>query len=63
MSTDEQLLNISQVAFILGISAPSVRRRIATGDLPAVQLGNRKTAIRVRRDDLERYLAGHAVAL
>ena len=36
-----RLLSIAQAAEILGMSAKTIRRRIATGDLPAYRNGRR----------------------
>jgi excisionase family DNA binding protein len=49
-------LSIAEVAVLLGVSAPTVRRKVADGDLPAVQLGGPGTSIRVPRKALEDWL-------
>jgi excisionase family DNA binding protein len=36
-------LTIAQVAALLGVNERTVRRRIAAGQLPAVQLGGRRS--------------------
>jgi excisionase family DNA binding protein len=51
-----QLLTCREVAARLRLSERQVRRLIATGELPAYQLGGRGTAIRVPADQLERWL-------
>ena len=47
-----RLLSITQAAELLGLSAKTIRRRIATGDLPAYRNGRR--LIRVKASDLDR---------
>jgi excisionase family DNA binding protein len=49
-------LTVAEVAHELHCSEPTVRRRIRSGQLPAVQLGHAGTAVRVRRDELEAWL-------
>ena len=51
---DHELLTIPEAALALGRSGPTVRRLIAQGLLPIVQLGGPGHAVRIRRDDLER---------
>lgn len=47
------LLKPEDVAELLAVSQRSVRRLIDSGELPTVRVGN---AVRVHRDDLERYV-------
>ena len=55
--TDEhELLTVAETAMALRVSAPTVRRLIAQGLLPAVQVA-RGHALRVRRSDLDRLIA------
>ena len=52
-------LSVAEVAAELGCSEPTVRRRIRTGELPAVKLGEgRNSAVRVPRAGLEAWLWG-----
>lgn len=51
---DQRLLSIGQVAAALNMSARTVRRRIASGDLPAVHCGQ---LVRIQVADLDDYLA------
>jgi excisionase family DNA binding protein len=53
---NRQLLSVAQVAHELGVSTPTVRRRIRSGELPAVQLGGKRCALRVDRAELEAWL-------
>ncbi len=52
-------LTIPEAALELAISAPTVRRKISAGELPAIQLGGPRSAIRIRRDELEAWTRGH----
>jgi excisionase family DNA binding protein len=51
-----ELLTVAEAAMLCGCSAPTIRRRIHEGELPAVQLGGPGKALRVRRDELEAWL-------
>jgi excisionase family DNA binding protein len=53
---DHELLSVPEAAMALEISAPSLRRLIAQGAIPIVQLGGPHHLVRVRRDDVERLL-------
>ena len=56
MDTDvraPQLLTVREVADRLKLSEKSVRRRIASGELPAVRLGGRGTQPRVDERELD----------
>ena len=57
-----EYLSLPEVALKLGISAPTVRRKIAEGELPAVRLGGPGSSLRVSRSSLERWLASRATA-
>jgi len=54
MSNHTDLLTVPEAALALGRSGPTVRRYIAQGVLPVVQIGGPGHAVRIRRDDLER---------
>ena len=47
-------ISLTQAAEMLGISVPTLRRRIAAGELPAFRSGRR--IIRIRVSDLEAIL-------
>jgi excisionase family DNA binding protein len=49
-------LSVKEVAFRLGIHEQSVRRTITAGEIPALQLGGPGCALRVREDELDRWL-------
>jgi excisionase family DNA binding protein len=50
------LMTVTEVAMELGVSADTVRRRIRSGELPAVQLGGKGCTLRVDRAELEAWL-------
>jgi excisionase family DNA binding protein len=52
--------SISEVALELGVSAEIIRRKIASGELPATQLGGPGSTVRVSRVALESWLTSHA---
>ena len=63
MGTDvraPQPLTVREVATRLKLSEKSVRRRIASGELPAVRLGGRGTQLRVDERELDQYVYGDA---
>jgi excisionase family DNA binding protein len=63
MATDvqtPQLLTVREVADRLKLSEKSVRRRIASGELPAVRLGGRGAQLRVDERELDEYVYGDA---
>ena len=51
-----QLLSIPQLRQELGMGKSWIYRRLRSGEIPSVRLGR---TIKVRRDDLERYLQRH----
>jgi excisionase family DNA binding protein len=51
-----RLLTVDQAAERLGLSRRTVQRKIASGEIPAFQLGGRGTAIRIDERELERWL-------
>jgi excisionase family DNA binding protein len=53
---EREYLSISEAALKLGVSAPTIRRKIATGELPAVQLGGPGSSIRIPTAALEAWL-------
>jgi excisionase family DNA binding protein len=54
--TSLTLLLLQEVCHELGVSKSWVYRRLRSGELPSVKLGHN---IKVRREDLQRYLEGH----
>ena len=53
-----QLLTVAEVAGVLRVSNMTVYRLIKAGELPALRIGKN---YRIRRDDLDEYLARGAV--
>lgn len=51
-----EYLSLSEVALKLRVSVPTIRRKIAQGELPAVQLGGPGSALRVSRSALDEWL-------
>lgn len=47
-------ISLTQAADMLGVSVPTLRRRIAAGELPAYRTGRR--IIRIKISDLDRLL-------
>jgi excisionase family DNA binding protein len=52
-------LSVKEVALRLDMHEQSVRRKIATGELPAMQLGGPGCALRVMEDELISWLEDH----
>jgi excisionase family DNA binding protein len=56
-------LTVADVAARLALSEPTVRRRIASGDLPAVRLATSgRAAVHVSEHDLRGWLAERSIA-
>lgn len=53
-----QLLNVDQAAEAMSVSTKTVRRLIATGEVPHVRVGR---AVRIRTRDLDRYIEAATV--
>ena len=52
-----ELLTVRQTAEWLGVSASTVRRRIRSGALPALKLGESRAApVRIAADEVQRWL-------
>jgi len=56
VSRDRRLLTIDKVAERLGLTPRSVRDKIKRGQIPALQLGGKRNAIRVDEGELEAWL-------
>lgn len=50
------LLTVKQTASRLGYHPMTVRKKIAEGEIPAVQLGGKGSAIRVDQHELESWI-------
>ena len=53
-----QYCTVSEVAVALRVSNMTVYRLVSAGDLPAVKVGR---SIRLRRDEVDRYLRGRLI--
>ena len=51
-----EYLTVAEVAAELACSEPTVRRRIREGAIPAVQLGNAGSGVRIPRAGLQAWL-------
>jgi excisionase family DNA binding protein len=51
-----RLLTLDEIASTLGLSRRTVERRVKAGEIPALQLGGPRTAIRVPADELDAWL-------
>ena len=51
-------LTVEQVADLLQVAQETVRRWIRGGELPVLDLGGPKTGYRIRRAELDRFIAG-----
>jgi excisionase family DNA binding protein len=55
--SSREYLSVAEVAMRLGVSAPTIRRRVADGSLRAVKLGDsRNCAVRIPRSALDEWL-------
>ena len=57
-SAPPRLLTVRQVAKRLNLSELTIRRRIARGDIPAIQVGGKHGPVRVNEDELAERLYG-----
>jgi excisionase family DNA binding protein len=58
MAEDDELLTVAEVAQRLKLHQETVRRWIREGKLPAIRLGRTQAGYRVRKSDLQLFLAG-----
>jgi excisionase family DNA binding protein len=64
MATDtheHRYLSVAEVALRLGVSAHTVRRKVAEGQLKAVRLGEPGSSFRISSRELEGWLRDNAV--
>ena len=52
----QEYLTVAEASAELGVSPKTIRRKIAAGQLPAVQLGGSGAAIRISRRALDAWL-------
>jgi excisionase family DNA binding protein len=55
-ASSEELITVAEAAHALAVSPRTVARRIAAGDLPVFR---DRGVVRIRRSDLNRYIAHH----
>jgi excisionase family DNA binding protein len=55
-SAGTEFLTVAEAADLLGVNHQTVRRKIAQGELPAVQLGGPGSHIRIPRDSFDTWL-------
>lgn len=58
VDVQRQLLTLDEVAERLRVTRRAVERKVRAGELPALQLGGPRTAIRVDERELEEWLRG-----
>ena len=59
-TSTRRLVSITATSEILGVSAKTVRRLVAAGDLDAVRVGRR--TIRIRTESIDRLIDAHPVS-
>lgn len=55
-SAGHEFLTVGEAADLLGVNHQTVRRKIAQGEIPAVQLGGRGSHIRIPRAAFDAWL-------
>jgi len=55
--SEQELLTVKQIAELLKVTPATIYRWLDSGKLPRVKFSRR--AVRVRRDDLERFVKDH----
>jgi excisionase family DNA binding protein len=53
---ESEYLSVAEVAMKLGVSSPTVRRKIESGELPATQLGGPGSSILIPAEGLRAWL-------
>ena len=62
MTSTDEYLSVAEVAASLGVSAESIRRWIAAGQLVATKLGDSgPSPLRISRNELDRFIQVHRV--
>lgn len=56
MTTDNQWLNVQDIAELLQVKDETVRRWIRRRELPVLELGGPRAGYRIRRDDLDHFI-------
>ncbi len=63
VARDRRLLTIREVATRLNVSESTVRRLIADDELPSLQLGGRRKAIRIDESEFDAWLYGERLSV
>jgi excisionase family DNA binding protein len=58
--TPGRLLTVPEAARVARVSPQTVYRRVATGEIPALRVGDHSGPIRIPRDEFERWLFGES---
>lgn len=56
-NTEERWLTVEQVAELLQVNPETVRRWIRSGELPVLDLGGPKTGYRIKRSEVDAFIA------
>lgn len=54
-----RLYTVIEAADLLGVSRHNIYKRINAGELPTVELGDTRSKLRIRADDLQALIDGH----
>jgi excisionase family DNA binding protein len=57
-ATVDRLLTVTEVARLAAVSVPTVYRRVATGEIPAIKVGERGGPIRIPEGEFRAWLYG-----
>lgn len=57
MPGEHEWLTVEQVAKLLVVTEETIRRWIRAGEIPVLELPSRKAGYRIRRSDLDQFIA------
>lgn len=57
MTDEQEWLTVAQVAKLLVVTEETIRRWIRAGEIPVLELPSRKAGYRIRKSDLDRFIA------
>ncbi|MDQ3692614.1 MAG: helix-turn-helix domain-containing protein [Chloroflexota bacterium] len=57
MTDEQEWLTVEQVAKLLVVTEETIRRWIRAGEIPVLELPSRKAGYRIRKSDLDRFIA------
>lgn len=58
MTDAEPWYTVEQIAEMFQVSEETVRRWVRNGEIPALALGGRKAGYRIRKSDVDTFVAG-----